>query len=229
MTTISLSQSTFRVLKNFAQINPSIVVEPGSDLRSIVIGEHLIAHYECEENFPQAFAIYDLYEFLNGLQLFFSTQNSEVLLKFENKDYLEILSGTRKTKYYFSDPELTIKTAPNKRVEFPGADIEFDLIREDLIGIQKAADVYKLKDLVFVSEGNRIYVEVTDLDDETSIKYTQDLKGTSTGDFRLNMKVDNLKIMSDDYTVKVSDQFVTEWKNKSIPLTYWIALEPSED
>ena len=37
--------------------------------------------------------------------------------------------------------------------------------------------------------------------------------------------ISNLKLISGDYTVKISDKLISEWKNSNDVLTYWIALE----
>ena len=52
------------------------------------------------------------------------------------------------------------------------------------------------------------------------------LKGTTTGTYSLDVKIENLRIMSGDYKVKVSKGLISEWVHQNIDLTYYIALEP---
>ena len=61
---------THQILKNFATINSSIMINAGNVLKTISVGENSIAEFKCEESFPQTFGIYDLSEFLTGMSLF---------------------------------------------------------------------------------------------------------------------------------------------------------------
>ena len=106
MSNIALSKTTIEILKNFSTINTSIVIKEGNVLRTISNEENILATAKVEETFPQTFAIYDLNQFLAGLSLF---ENPSLV--FDNVDYLIIKSGRSRVKYYFSDPEITLKTA----------------------------------------------------------------------------------------------------------------------
>lgn len=222
MSTVNISKSTMMVLKNFSTINGSIVIREGSTIKTINVGENLVAEYECEESFPQTFAIYDLNQFLAGISLF-----DRPSLLFGNEEYLTIQSNGRNAKYYFSDPEITLKTAPDRKVNFPGADIEFTIREKDLENLRKASDVYSIPDLVFKStdEGS-VSLNLCDKENETSNVYTQEIQGESTGAYELMMKMENIRLLPGDYEVKISSKLITQWKHKNLNLTYWIALEP---
>ena len=147
MSKVTLSKTTLDVLKNFSTINSSIVFRQGSTVRTISNAENILAKFTGEEVFPTDFAIYDLSQFLSGISLFDNPS-----LEFTSGDFVNIRGGRQSAKYYFSDPEITLKSAPEKNVKFPGSDIQFSLTGEDLINIQKASAVYSLPDLTFYSE-----------------------------------------------------------------------------
>ena len=147
MSKVTLSKNTLDVLKNFSTINSSIVFRKGSTVRTISNAENILAKFTGEEVFPVDFAIYDLSQFLSGISLFNDPQ-----LEFTSGDFVSIRGGRQSAKYYFSDPEITLKSAPEKNVKFPGADIQFNLTESDLIALQKASAVYSLPDLTFQSE-----------------------------------------------------------------------------
>jgi len=147
MSKVILSKKTLDVLKNFSTINSSIVFRQGSTVRTISNAENILAKFTGEEVFPSDFAIYDLSQFLSGISLFNDPQ-----LEFTSSDFVSIRGGRQSAKYYFSDPEITLKSAPEKNVNFPGADIQFNLSGDDLIALQKASAVYSLPDLTFFSE-----------------------------------------------------------------------------
>lgn len=222
MNTVTLSKPTMMVLKNFSTINGSIVIREGSTIKTINVGENLVAEYECEETFPQTFAIYDLNQFLAGVSLF-----DQPSLIFKNEEYLTINGNGRNAKYYFSDPEITLKTAPDRKVNFPGADIEFDITEKQLENLRKASDVYGIPDLVFKSTGGgTVELNLCDRENETSNVYTQEILGDNTGEYELSMKMENIRLLPGNYHVKISSKLITEWKHKTLNLTYWIALEP---
>ena len=147
-------------------------------------------------------------------------------LEFDNTDYVYIRGRGRAAKYYFSDPEITLKSAPQKNINFPGADIQFNITWEDLMGLQKAASVYSLTDLVFSSQDGEITLKLLDSENDTSNDYEQVVQGETTGDYNLTLKVDHIRLLPGDYTVKVSKHLVSEWQHQNLDLTYYIALEP---
>lgn len=222
MNNVILFQQTKEVLKNYSTINGSILIQKGSQLKTINVGENLISQYDCEEVFPQTFAIYDLNQFLAGLSLF---QNP--VLEFNNADYLTIRGDGRSAKYYFSDPEITLKTAPDRTVNFPGSDIEFSINNNQLDALRKAANVYSIPDLVFKSSaGGTVALSLCDKENETSNVYSQEILGDNTGEYELVMKMENVNLVPGDYNVKISSKLITEWKHNYLPLVYYIALEP---
>jgi len=224
MSNVTISQQTMVVLKNFSTINGSILIREGNMLKTISLGENLIAQYTCPEDFPLTFGVYDLSQFLLGLSLF---NGLRPVLNFNSKDYVTISGGNRSAKYYFSDPEITLKTAPERNVNFPESDIEFTLTADDIERLQKASGVYNLEDLSFVStdEGG-ITLSLCNKENDTSNVYTQTVKGTTTGAHELFLKVENLKLLPGDYNVKLSSKLITEWKHQQLDLVYYIALEP---
>ena len=223
MSKVTLSKKTLDVLKNFSTINSSIVFRQGSTVRTISNAENILAKFTGEEIFPTDFAIYDLSQFLSGISLFDNPQ-----LEFTSGDFVSIRGGCQSAKYYFSDPEITLKSAPEKNVKFPGSDIEFSLTAEDLVNIQKASAVYGLPDLTFYSEegSNTIKLILRDKENDTSNTYDLSLKGTATGTFSLDLKIENIRVLPSDYTVKVSQHLISEWTSQDVDLKYYIALEP---
>ncbi len=223
MSKVVLSKKTLDVLKNFSTINSSIVFRQGSTVRTISNAENILAKFTGEEVFPVDFAIYDLSQFLSGISLF-----SDPQLEFANENFVNIRGGRQSARYYFSDPEITLKSAPEKNVKFPGADIQFNLSGEELIQLQKASAVYSLPDLSFQSvEGeNVIKLILSDKENDTSNTYEQSISGCSTGTYSLDLKIENIRLLPGDYTVKVSKHLISEWTNQNLDLTYYIALEP---
>ncbi len=220
MSTVALSQTTLNILKNFATINNGIIIKKGNTLRTISNAENILAAANVEESFPQTSAIYDLNQFLAGLSLFDNPS-----LVFDNADYVTIKDGRSRVKYYFSDPEITLKTAPDKSVKYPGSDIQFTLSAANIAAIQKATGIYKLPDLN-ISSDEEIVLSVRDNEVSTSNTYDIIVPGTFEGTHSLDLKVENIRLLQGDYTVGVSKHHISEWKHLNLDVTYYIALEP---
>ena len=222
MSKVILSKKTLDVLKNFSTINSSIVFRKGSTVRTISNAENILAKFTGEEVFPVDFAIYDLSQFLSGISLF-----SDPQLEFDNESFVSIRGGRQSARYYFSDPEITLKSAPEKNVKFPGADIQFSLSGEELIQLQKASAVYSLPDLTFHTEAdNTVRLILSDRENDTSNTYDLTVAGCSTDSYALDVKIENIRLLPGDYSVKVSKHLISEWTNTNLDLIYYIALEP---
>mgnify|MGYP000149506011 FL=1 len=97
-----------------------------------------------------------------------------------------------------------------------------------MIALQKASAVYSLPDLTFFSEegSNEIKLILRDKENDTSNTYDITVAGCSTGTYSLDLKIENIRVLPGDYSVKVSKHLISEWTNANVDLTYYIALEP---
>ena len=64
---MKLSDSTLSLLKNFSNINQSLLFKEGNSLRTISVMKNILAEATITEEIPKDFGIYDLNQFLNGL------------------------------------------------------------------------------------------------------------------------------------------------------------------
>ena len=90
---MKLSERTIQVLKNFSTISQSILVRPGSVIKSMTAQRSVIGRAEVDEVFEKEFAIYDLSRFLSAVSLF---DKPEVTL---SDNHLTISSDKSKLKY----------------------------------------------------------------------------------------------------------------------------------
>ena len=66
---MKLSDKTINLLKNFSDINQSILFKKGNKLRTISVMKNIMAEAEIQEDFPKDFAIYDLTQFLSLIHI----------------------------------------------------------------------------------------------------------------------------------------------------------------
>ena len=217
--TMKLSDKTLTLLKNFSSINQSILFKEGNNLRTISVMKNILAEATIEEELPKDFGIYDLNQFLNGLNLH---QNAE--LDFQNDGYVVIKEGRSRSKYFFADPNVIV-TPPEKDIVLPSEDVCFLLDTKELDKLLKAAAVYQLPDLSVVGEAGVVKLVVRDKKNDTSNDFSV-VVGETDDVFTFNFKVENIKILPGSYEVVISRKLLSRFKNTGFNVTYHIAMEP---
>jgi hypothetical protein len=226
---MKLSTQTLGVLKNFASINPNVVVNQGNVIKTIAEAKNILATATVSETFPMKFGLYDLNNFLGAVGMY-----DEVELSFAEDGNSVILNGTSdgvasSLVYHFSDT--AILTTPQKDITMPECEIVFDLTDSQLNQLRKASSALGVSEVVVVGEedGSDITVRVTDIADATSNKF--DLKVTPTkrpeGSFNLVYNIANFKFLPGGMTVSISSKLISQFENADAGVSYWVALEKS--
>ena len=216
---MKLSDSTLTLLKNFSNINQSILFKQGNSLRTISVMKNILAEATINEELPKDFGIYDLNQFLNGLSL-----HNNPDLDFSNDGHVVIREGRSRSKYFFADPNVIV-CPPDKSITLPTEDVSFELSTEQLDKLLKAASVYQLPDLSAIGESGAVKLVVRDKKNETSNDYAV-VVGETEGNFVFNFKVENIKLIPGSYDVIVSQKLLSKFTCREHDLTYFIALEP---
>tara|TARA_Y100000356_G_scaffold21132_1_gene14963 strand:+ start:53 stop:718 length:666 start_codon:yes stop_codon:yes gene_type:complete len=217
---MKLSSDTINLLKNFADINPNILVKEGNKLSTISTMKNILAEADISESFDQEFAIYDLPEFLRSIDLFAKPKlefngGSNVMIADEN--------SRQKIKYFFADK--SVITAPSKSITMPESFVSFTLKKEMFEKLMKGVTTLNLPDVSVVGDGKNITLRAADRKNNTSNTYSVDV-GESDKKFEAHYKAENFKLVTDDYDVAISSQKISHFTNRSRPVQYWIALEP---
>ena len=217
---MKLSEKTISLLENFSSINQSILVKKGSKLRTISVMKNILAEADVDENFERDFGIYDLPQFLNGVNLM-----KDPDLDLKNETYMIIREGkSTKVKFAFADPEVII-TPPEKQMKLPSSDVTFQLDSIQLGKLLKASSVYQLPDLSAVGNGEEVTLVVSDRKNDNSNEYTL-VVGKTEQVFEFNFKIENIKLIPGSYDVQISKKNLAKFTNSNYNLDYFIALEP---
>ena len=217
--TMKLSEKTLTLLKNFSNINQSILFKQGSSLRTISVMKNILAEATIDEDLPTDFGIYDLGQFLNGLAL-----HTRPELDFQNEGYVYIKEGRMRSKYFFADPKVIV-TPPEKEITLPSEDVSFTLSTDQLDKLLKAAGIYQLPDLTVVGRNGVVKIQVRDRKNDTSNDFAITV-GETDSTFSFNFKVENIKILPGTYDVVVSKKLLSRFTSQNYNLKYYIALEP---
>jgi|SRR5210317_1643041 hypothetical protein len=218
---MELSDRTMQVLKNYAAINPNIVISQGKELKTVSVARTVFSKTTLDEEFPSGFGIYDLNEFLNVLNLV-----DRPNLKFD-KDYVVVgdATGRSKVKYFFSDPEML--TSPSKDIVMPECEVNFVLDTRTLSSLKSAAAALGHSEISITPANGAVCLSVLDSKDATSNVFSVDVDGSYEEGVNFNfvLNVNNLKIVNEDFDVGISSRLISQFKSKQSDIEYFIALE----
>ena len=213
---MKFSKETIAVLKNYSSINPNIMLK-GSVLTTISPQRNVVASVSVEEKFPVDFGVYDLSQFLGVLSLFSDpdvTFTEKVATFKEDKNSI---------KYYAADAAV-LKLPPDKQIKFPNADVSLKITSTQLGQVIKTAGVLGAPDFSIVGDGETISLVVGDLKVDTGNQFSIELDSTDMT-FSANFKVENLKMIVQDYSVEISSKGLSKWTAESGDMTLYVALE----
>lgn len=216
---MKLSETTIAILKNFSTINPNILFRPGQAISTIAEAKNIMAVAKIEEMIPSEFGVYDLTEFLSTLSLLEAPE-----LEFQ-EDSLTMREKNASIQYFYSGKELL--TVPTKSVTMPKAELQICLKEDDLNKVKRAAAVLGHSNLEISGKNGVIKLEVVDPKNPTANKYSLIIEEENpcTAEFSFVIVIGNLKIIPGIYEVSISSKLISHFKNTSIPVEYWIALE----
>ena len=222
-----LSDDTLNVLKNFATINPNLVLKPGQRVSTISEAKTIMASAEIVEDFPQEFGIYDLNEFLSVYGLI---ENPQV--DFQEKSVVisntvggNKLANQQKINYFFAEQD--ILTTPQKDIQMPNAELGVNIAEDVMAQIRKAAAVLGHTELTLSGNNGVITASVSDGRDATSNSFDIELDRDNSckNEFDFVISIPNLKLLPGDYFVSISSKLISNWTNSNYPVEYFIALE----
>jgi len=215
---MKLSNDTREVLKNYSTINANLLVTSGNNIATMSQMKNIVSKATLPDTFESEFAIYDLNEFLSAMSLFDDPE-----LDFGDSS-VKISQGGQSLNYFYSDP--TVVTTPKSDITMPDPDAIFTLKQSVFNQVLKASSVLGVPDMVLdVNENGQMNLRVSDRKNDTSNSFSVEVGEGGTPNQKFFFKVENLKLLSGDYEVKVSSKGISNFKNVNKDVEYFIALE----
>lgn len=217
----NLSSETLEILKNFATINPNLVVKAGEPLSTIAEAKNVFAKATISEPFQSDFGIYDLNEFINVVDLV-----GDPTLEFSSDSVL-LKNGQSKASYRFADPE--ILTAPTSKINMPETELNVTVTADQLAQVRKAAAVLGHAVVSITGKDGVVSLSVTDNKNTSANTFDMviDDSNDCSAEFDFQFLIANIRVINGDYKVEVSSKFISRWENTVSPIEYYIALEKS--
>tara|TARA_R110000744_G_scaffold121106_4_gene225516 strand:+ start:1028 stop:1711 length:684 start_codon:yes stop_codon:yes gene_type:complete len=220
---MQISNETFDILKNFAMINPSIVLSPGNVLQTVAPSKNIMAKAIIKDAFPLAGAIYDLHRFLGVVSLF-----EDPAFDFSARD-VTIRGKQNSVNYTFAEPSMIITPPDDKQITVNNPDVEIDVDWSKLSNVLKAANVLQVPEISLTSTKDGVVsLKAIDSKNPSADEYKEELGTYNEIEYNFIFKTETFKMMSADYNVKINKQGISQFTSKSEDspkLTYWIAVE----
>jgi hypothetical protein len=189
-------------------------------LSTVSAGKNILALANISESFQREFAIYDLNSFL-GLLTLMEDQDVEF-----NEAGINISKDGSEFKYFYSDPSV-VTASPYKSLDIDPV-FTFNLSAAEITMIQRAASIVSATTVSIVSDGVTVTLMVGDPSNTAANSYKKTLTTDANPPaFDARLKVENLKVITDDYTVAVGKKKALHFKSNSRDLQYWLAMEPA--
>jgi len=214
---MKFSNETIQILKNFATINPNIVFKEGNTLATMNAAKSILAKVKIAETIPKEFSIYELNSLLQILSF---SENQEI--EFGDKS-LTISNDMGSFEYFYCS--IAIASPPDKEVKLEPL-FTFTLTSKDIQSITKVAGLLAAPNLSIVSKNGKVTMKIGDKKVDTSNSFHR-IIGEFDQEFSADIATENLKLIPDDYEVKLSKKLASEFTSKNTSMVYLIALEPT--
>ena len=218
---MKISTQTLQVLKNYASINPNLLVKPGSVLSTISTNKNIFAKASVTESFPASFAVYDMQQFLGVVSIF---EDPDFTF---NEHSVTIASGNKSIEYVYTQPEMVVAPSDSvaQKIAVTNPEITFNLPAQTLNEVIKATSILQLDKINVVTENGTVNVVVADPKNPSSNKFSVSVEGTSSMDLSMVFAAENLKFIQGDYKVSISSTGISSFKNEKLNLEYFVMAD----
>lgn len=226
-----ISETTQLILRNFANINQSVLLTGNNRISTWSIGRNILVSADIEEEFPDQFGIYDLPRFLGNLAIYPD-------LTFED-EYVIMSNGTKTYKFMAADPSTIVypttvfrmdnsENNPEDCRELPQPDFDVNISEATLSTIKKVASINSLPDYALTADDGIVNFVALDKKSDTSDIASEPV-GVSDVNFRMYFKNENLRIIDGDYFVGISTNKISTFRHQTLPVQYWITMESDSE
>lgn len=217
---MKLSENMMNTMKNFSTINASLVLKRGKIQRSMSSDKSVLVEAEFEDDIPKEFGIYDLNQFLGNI----TTMNAPNLSFADTS--VTMNDGEVELVYYSCSPNLIV-SPPDKELVMKNVDVEFSLTSNLLQKLLKLATMNNFPNLSIIGKNGKFHANCHDVKNDTSnsLRTSLSLGDYNGNDFIATFKVENIKIIPDDYNIEVMLAGFAKFTSKNHKLKYYIALE----
>lgn len=215
---MKLSDDLLTAMKHFSSINPSIILRKGNIQKSMSADKTVLVEAEFPDSFPVEFGVYDLNQFIGNI----TTMNNPELTFESNMVIMD--DGDMKLEYRSCSTNLII-APPDKELNMKSVDVSFEVTSKILQKIIKLATMNSFPNVSIIGKGGKLIVLADDRKVDVSNNVMTELCEYNGKDFVASFKVENLKMVPDDYTVDLMVSGFAKFTSKTRKIKYFVALE----
>lgn len=211
----------YEVLKNFVNINNSIIIEPGDIIRTTSPTNTFYAEAKVNYQFPKEATIFDLSQFLAAISIFKDpvVDWQEQCLIVSEKD-----KSSKITIRYHNKEKLNVV---KQRLEFIPTDIEAHISKEGFSHIIKAIAVMKVQKLAFVGDEKTLTVVGSDPSNNKQELFSA-VVGTTAKKFKAIIDVEKLKFIAAAYKISITEG-VIKFETEDSSILYAMPLDADSE
>src|ERR1017187_381211 len=224
---MKISQQAIALLKQFAAINPGIVISPGSSMTTR--SDEIAAEATVPEAFPIEVRLPNIHEFVWLLSLF-----KEPVCEFdENHVRIVESDGTAETQYALGKPGSLFHRPVRQKNPFPTEQTPLTIEPEQWDTLRKALGVniskqnhYGEGQLTIESDGNRVQLVAQRISHTQKIQYSLSVPAVTNGfECTLVLCASNLPSLPGAYHVTIYPFFVQFQQTGDYSLSYCVGSE----
>ena len=223
---MQLSKADLLLLSNFSTINQAMRFIPGTTQRTKSDSGNIFAFAEFSVDFPKEFCVFDLNHFISVISLVSSTGDVELHFP-EDAEHLMIRSEKTEQGIRFADSEIVAEFDNSKEYDIKNPDVTFTLTESMLEYGKKSAAINGYQHLMFGGDENEIFMVSNDFSNPSAERHKRTLeqKNNSGEAFEAIFDVAKLKMIPDDYEVKISLKGGAQFTSKNRDYRYFSVIE----
>lgn len=198
------------ILKNFSQVNPSMVINPthiGAVNKPI---NSVVCRYDFEK--PYGFEPFGVFEVPELLTILNTLKKPSIDVR---EQLLEIVDGDSKTRYFTTAKNL-IPEVPDVEKNFAKItpELDFDLPGDKLATLLKMAGIIKAQFAFFETDGKKVRITVGNELESSSNTFNVTVDSgirTNSSEKVLRIPLTDLKLIPGGYEIRIASAGVSKW------------------
>ncbi len=136
---------------------------------------------------------------------------------------MRIQNEQNKIKYGYVEKDI-ITTPPAKEMKLPSNEVSFVLTNEVLEKVMQSCNVMQFPNVIVEVKDNQLSLVACDVKNPNGNRF-EAFVCEHEGEYSFTYRSDNLKVMSNDYDISISDAGISKWVSRPESVEYFIALE----
>ena len=214
-----VDKCTISILKNFASINPNILIREGNVLKGGIPNVIQATAILPDITFPQRFALDNLSKFIHILEVF-----KEPHVEFFG-NHLSVSDENHNHSFklmYTEESIIEDLIVSDREIILPSKDIMFNMDESVLPQLMKALRILDVSEIHFHGDGVETFVSLMSSENPSSDSYSIKL-GASGIKFRAVFSAEHLNLYPGDYVVSLCKEGIAKFNSEKV--TYFIAID----